>query len=435
MQHTDGASGRATVLGWALYDWANSAFTTTVMAGFFPLFFKQVWSSGTDPAVSTARLGMANSVAGLLVALAAPLLGAMADKGNARKRFLLGFAAVGIIMTACLAHTPHGAWRAAAALYVAASIGFAAANVMYDSLLPAVARGRSQDVVSALGYSLGYLGGGLLFAANVLMVRNPAMFGLPDMEAAVRVSFLLVAAWWAVFSLPLLLGVKEARAASVSMPAMARRGMHELAATFRRVRRLRHIWLFLLAYWLYIDGVDTIVRMAVDYGISLGFDSNDLILALLLTQFVGFPCALAFGHLGRRIGTRRAIFLGLAVYLVVCGWGAAIRTETEFFILAGLIGVVQGGVQALSRSFYARLIPADRPAEFFGFYNMVGKFAAVIGPALMGGVALAIRGAGFPSTTASRASIASVAILFVAGGALLTRVKEPGVPSAAGSAP
>lgn len=427
------ASGRDAVMGWALYDWANSAFTTTVMAGFFPVFFKQVWSSGADMTVSTARLGIANSLAGLLVALAAPLLGAMADKGNIRTRFLFGFAAIGVIMTACLAYTPHGAWKTAAALYVAASIGFAGANVFYDSLLPVVAGGRSRDVVSALGYSLGYLGGGLLFAVNVVMVRNPALFGLADAEAAVRASFLTVAAWWAMFSLPLLVGVKEARARPVSMLAMARLGIGELAATFHRVRRLRHIGLFLLAYWLYIDGVDTIVRMAVDYGISLGFASSNLILALLLTQFVGFPCALAFGHLGRRIGTRRAILLGLAVYLVICGWGAAIRTEAEFFILAGLIGVVQGGVQALSRSFYSRLIPPEQPAEFFGFYNMVGKFAAVIGPALMGGVALAIGGAGFSSTMASRTSIASVAILFVAGGILLARVREPDTPGAPGT--
>ena len=422
-------SGRAAVVGWALYDWANSSFTTTVMAGFFPLFFKQFWSPGTDATVSTARLGIANSLAGLLVALAAPLLGAMADKGNARKRFLVGFAAAGIAMTAGLSFAPQGAWHVAAVLYVLAAIGFAAANVFYDSLLPGVAEGRSTDVVSALGYALGYLGGGLLFAGNVLMVRNPSLFGLPGTDAAVRVSFISVAVWWGVFTFPLILLVRETKGSPVPLRAMARLGVAELGATFHRIRQLRHIWVFLLAYWLYIDGADTIVRMAVDYGISLGFDSGDLILALLLTQFVGFPCALCFGHLGHRIGTRRTIFIGLSVYLVVCGWGAFIRDETEFFILAGLIGVVQGGVQALSRSFYTGLIPADRPAEFFGFYNMVGKFAAVIGPALMAGVALMVRSFGFPSATASRASIASVAVLFLAGATLLARVREPASPS------
>jgi len=415
---------RGAIIGWALYDWANSAFTTTVMAGFFPLFFKQFWSVGTDPTVSTARLGIANSLAGLLVALLAPLLGAMADKGNARKRFLVGFAAAGVAMTACLSVAPQGAWTVAAALYVAAAIGFAAANVFCDSLLPGVAAGRNKDVVSALGYSLGYLGGGLLFAVNVVMVRHPSLFGLSDASAAVRASFLSVAVWWGVFTLPLIVLVREPKGEAVSLRSMVRLAAGELARTVHQVRQLRHIGLFLLAYWLYIDGVDTIVRMAVDYGISLGFDSGDLILALLLTQFVGFPCALCFGHLGRRIGTRRAILIGLGVYLVVCGWGAFLRNETEFFILACLIGVVQGGVQALSRSFYAGLIPADRPAEFFGFYNMVGKFAAVIGPALMGAVAMAVRAAGFPSVTASRASIASVAVLFLAGGALLVRLKE-----------
>jgi UMF1 family MFS transporter len=300
--------------------------------------------------------------------------------------------------------------------------------VFSDSLLPGVTGGPSKDVVSALGYALGYLGGGVLFAVNVLMVRQPSLFGLSDAGTAVRASFLSVAVWWGVFTLPLVVLVKEAKGETVSPRAMLRLGMAELAGTFRRIRQLRHIGLFLLAYWLYVDGVDTIVRMAVDYGISLGFDSSDLILALLVTQFVGFPCALLFGHLGRRIGARRAIFLGLAVYLVVCGWGAFIRDEREFFILAGLIGVVQGGVQALSRSFYAGIIPQDRPAEFFGFYNMVGKFAAVIGPALMGSVAFTVRALGSSSSTASRVSIASVAILFLAGGALLTRVREGVAP-------
>lgn len=416
---------RRAVIGWALYDWANSAFTTTVVAGFFPLFFKQVWSVGVEPTVTTARLGAVNSLAGLVVALSAPLLGAMADRAHARKRFLGAFAGCGVMMTACLAVAPGERWLMAAACYGAAAAGFAAANVFYDSLLPTVATERGRDTVSALGYALGYLGGGALFALNVTMVRVPSVFGLADAQAAVRASFLTVAVWWGLFSLPLAFFVREPAGESVSPADMVRLAAAELAATLRRIRQMRDIGLFLLAFWLYIDGVDTIVRMAVDYGMSLGFDGADLVLALLLTQFVGFPCALLFGRLGRVIGARRAILAGLAVYLAVCGWGACMRTRTEFFLLAGLIGVVQGGVQALSRSFYASLIPPERPAEFFGFYNMVGKFAAVLGPGLMGGVAVLVRTAGASSTTASRASIASVAVLFVAGGALLLRVRTP----------
>jgi UMF1 family MFS transporter len=205
---------------------------------------------------------------------------------------------------------------------------------------------------------------------------------------------------------------------------MVKAGFEQLKETFQEIRQLKTVFLFLLAYWLYIDGVDTIIRMAVDYGISIGFESNDLILALLITQFVGFPSAIGFGYLGGMIGTKRAIFLAMAVYLFITVWGAFMQSKTEFYILAILIGLVQGGIQALSRSFYAKIIPVDRSAEFFGFYNMLGKFAVVIGPVLMGGVGLLIRSMGHTSDFASRASIASVSILFIAGGTLFFFVKE-----------
>ena len=415
---------RRAVLGWTFYDWANSAFATTVMAGFFPVFFKQYWSAGVDTTLSTARLGLANSISGVLVAAAAPLLGAIADKGSSRKKSLFFFAVMGIVMTSGLFMVSRGDWALAVALYVIAVVGFSGGNIFYDALLPSVAAPEKRDWISSLGFGMGYLGGGLLFALNVWMTLRPETFGFEDSAAAVKFSFVCVGAWWAVFSVPLLLFVPEPRYDRPAGSGVVREGLRQLAATFREVRHLRTIFLFLLAYWLYIDGVDTVVRMAVDYGMSLGFDPNSLIVALLLVQFIGFPAAIAFGALGQKLGTRRMIFAAIAVYLAVSIWAAFMDTVREFYMMAAAIGLVQGGVQALSRSFFSRIIPADKAAEYFGFYNMLGKFATVMGPMLIGGVALAVRSAGVSATTSSRVGIASVALLFAAGGILLWFVDE-----------
>ena len=413
------------IFGWSMYDWANSAFATTIMAGFFPIVFKQFWSVGADTTVSTARLGLANSIGGITVALSAPILGAIADKGTSKKRFLLFFAYMGAVIACSLYMVSQGNWPMAAMLYVFATVGFSGGNIFYDALITGVSSEKNMDFVSALGFSLGYLGGGILFAVNVWMTLRPETFGFADAGAAVRFSFLSVGVWWAVFSIPLLLFVKEpAIGEKKSGINMVKAGFAQLRETFQEIRHLKTIFLFLLAYWFYIDGVDTIVRMAVDYGISIGFKSNDLIVALLITQFVGFPSAIGFGLLGGKIGAKRAIFIAIVVYLFVSIWGAFIQSENEFYILAITIGLVQGGIQALSRSYYARIIPVQRSAEYFGFYNMLGKFAAVIGPALMGGVGLLVRSMGYSSAIASRASITSISMLFIVGGSLFYFVNE-----------
>ncbi len=416
---------RRSILGWSLYDVGNSAFATTVMAGFYPIFFKQYWSVGVDTTMSTARLGLANSLAGVLVALCAPVLGAIADQGTTRKKFLFFFAYTGALMTAALYLVSMGNWVAAIALYVLGNVGFSGGNIFYDALITIVASKKRLDTVSSLGFALGYLGGGILFAFNVWMTLRPETFGFLDASQAVRFSFLTVGVWWAVFTVPILLLVKEpVFERRSSGPASVRAGLEQLRKTFREVRRLRTMFLFLVAYWFYIDGVDTVIRMAVDYGLSIGFESQSLILALLITQFVGFPAAIGFGFLGNHIGTKRAIYLALAVYLFVCIWGAFMQKVTEFYMLAVVVGLVQGGVQALSRSYFARMIPVAKSAEFFGFYNMLGKFAVVIGPVLMGGAGLLVRQAGYSADTASRAGITSVGLLFVVGGVLLYFVDE-----------
>jgi UMF1 family MFS transporter len=430
-------SSKKTVWGWVMYDWANSAFATTVMAGFFPIFFKQYWSYGVDVNMSTAQLGFGNSLASLLVALMAPFLGAIADKGSAKKKFLLFFAYLGVLMTAGLFLIHKGQWGIAIFVYVMGVIGFSGANIFYDAILPAITAEDKIDYVSSLGFSMGYLGGGLLFLINVLMTLMPQRFGLSDAAAAVRVSFLSVAFWWGLFTLFTIAWVPEDKS-----PAKVKKGESIIAAgikqlvnTFKKVRHLKTVFLFLLAYWFYIDGVDTIIRMAVDYGLSLGFESNDLIVALLLVQFVGFPAALVFGKLGERWGVRKAVYLAIGIYMCITIWGTMMTRKEEFYVLAAVIGLVQGGIQALSRSYYSRLIPKNQAAEYYGFYNMLGKFAAIIGPALIGIVGLMVRRMLMPPSptaeqlvsigqVASRWSIGSILILLILGMVLFYFVDE-----------
>jgi MFS transporter, UMF1 family len=406
-----------TVLSWALYDWANSAYATTVMAGFFPIFFKQYWSTGADIHASTFHLGAANSIASIIVALLAPILGSIADQWGGKKKFLCFFAVMGMIMTGALGFVAKGEWLTAVFLYVFANIGFTGGNVFYDALIVSIVEKKKMDFVSALGYSLGYLGGGILFGINVLMTLKPHLFGLASAAEAVRISFLSVAVWWAAFSIPIFLFVKEPTIrVEQSVAKVVIAGIRQLFSTFREIRRLKHIFLFLIGYWCYIDGVDTTVIMAVDYGLSLGFDQTVLIKALLITQLIGFPAAILFGKIGEKFGTKTAIFIGISVYVLVAFWGFFMNDPREFYILAIAVGLVQGGIQSLSRSLYGKLIPVESAGEFFGFYNMLGKFAAVLGPFLMGMTSLL--------TGNSRYSIVVIIFLFIAGAFILSLVKE-----------
>ena len=404
---------RRPVLAWACYDWANSAFATTVMAGFFPVFFKQYWNAGVPATESTFRLGLTSGIASLVVALMAPVLGAIADRSSARLRLLLVFTVVGSLAVVALALVPQGQWWVAAALFLLASLGFWGGIVFSDSLLMHVSEPHEYDLVSGFGYAMGYLGGGLLFAVNVLMTQRPQWFGLADPSAAVRWSFVSVGVWWLVFALPCVLVVKERGAAGrrLGWAAATRQGFGELATTFREIRRYRPLLWFLAAYVLYIDGVNTVIKMAVDYGLSLGFDQSHLVKALLLTQFVAFPAALVFGWLGSRIGARNGIFLALVVYVGATCYAYFLSDVRDFYRMAFVIGLVQGGVQSLSRSYYGRLVPQDKSSEFFGFYNMMGKASAIFGPMLVG-ITAAVTGD-------SRLSILSILLLFLAGGALL----------------
>ncbi len=404
------------ILSWSLYDWANSAFATTVMAAFFPIFFSQYWAYGSDSATTTFFLGLSNSLASVFVAAMAPVLGAIADRGGYRKKFLIFFAFLGAVMTGALWLVKMGQWPVAVVFYVLATIGFSGANTFYDSLLPSVASEKKVDFVSCLGYSLGYIGGGLLFLVNVLMYIMPQRFGISDSVEAVRLSFLMVGIWWIVFSLPVFIFVKDGQKDGLSIRRACGEGFRQIASTLKSLRKLRNTGMFLVAYWCYIDGVDTIIRMATDYGTALGFPSESLIVALLITQFVAFPAAILYNVFGHRIGTKKAILVAIAAYAMIAVVGFFMSKVIHFYILAVIIGLFQGGIQALSRSYYSRLIPQNQSSQFYGFFNMLGKFAAIIGPLLVGIVTLI--------TGEQRYGIVSLIILFLLGFVLLRKVDE-----------
>ena len=402
-----------TQFSWACYDWANSAFATTVLVGLFPVLFNSYYAVGVDPGMSTFYLAVfGNSLAALIVMLLAPTLGVIADRRGLKKEFLALFTALGVVGTSGLYFVGEGNWGLAIALFSLAAVGFFGGLGFYDSLLVNVAAPGERDRVSAFGYGLGYLGGGVLFLLNVAMVLKPEIFGIADKATAVKLAFVSVAIWWVVFSLPLFLKVPEPDAQPAGVM-----GWREFAATLKRVLDMKPVLMFLLAYFLYIDAVGTVAQMAVDFGIKLGFASDALIKAILIVQFVSFPAAIAFGWIGQRFGTRRGIYLGLAGYVFVTSWAWFMQTEQDFYLMAAVVGLIQGGVQSLSRSFFASLIPQDSAGQFFGFYNMLGKFAAVLGPLVVGTTAAL--------TGNPRLALFTLVFFFVAGAALLSRVREP----------
>ena len=405
------------IWSWALYDWANSAFSTTVVAGFFPIFFGVYWAESSDVNQSTLQLGIANSIASVIIALISPILGAIADCASVRKKFLITFAFLGIAMTGSLWFVSQGEWKLAVFVYIMASIGFMSGNIFYDSLLPIVAEKSKFDHVSSFGYGLGYLGGGLLFLINVLMYLYPDWFGISDAATAVRISFVTVAVWWAIFTVPLFLFVSEPKKnKEISFSDAILKGFRQINSTIKHIRKMKVIGQYLIAYWLYIDGVDTIIKMAVKAARSpeYGFQDSDLISALLMVQFIAFPAAILYNLFAQKVGTKNAVFVAIGGYALATLLGYYMSTRVHFYCLAALIGLFQGGIQALSRSLYARLVPKNMEAEFFGFYNMLGKFASVVGPLLMGWIDF--------YTGSARYGILSILILFIAGAILLKKV-------------
>jgi len=408
---------RPELRAWAMYDWANSAFQTTAVAAVFPRFFADYAAAGMSPTEATTRFAWASTLAAVIVAVLGPVLGAIADYRAAKKRLLAVSLSVGVVATAMMAGITRGGWEYAAAVFVVSNIAFAASLVFYDSLLPHIAARDELDRVSTAGYALGYVGGGVLLIVNLIWILSPTTFGLADAAAATKLSFVSVAVWWLLFSIPLFRTVPEPPAiAAAPAPGfgIVVVGFTLAWRTLRELRSYPNALLMLVAFLLYNDGIQTMIKMSSIYGAEAGIDANAQIAAFVLVQFVGIPFSFLFGALAERIGAKPAIFLSLVVYTIVSIIGYFLSQTWHFFALAFLVGTVQGGSQALSRSLFARMIPKDRSSEYFGFFSVFEKFGQIFGP-LVFAAAVTLFGS-------SRTAVLSVILFFILGALLLTRV-------------
>lgn len=402
-----------------MYDWANSAYYVVIITAIFPIYYQQVASAGTAKDLAAQRFGWVTTIALALVAILSPILGAYADYRAVRKRLLGSFVALGVAATAFLYLIQHGDWLLALLLFALGNVAVATSFVFYDSLLPHIANESEIDRVSAAGYALGYLGGGLLMLINVLWIVMPEVFGIADSGVATRLSFLSVALWWGVFSIPLFRNVSEPPRMIEADERSATSAMHvtftRLAETFRELTgSYKQAALVLLAMLVYNDGIGTVIRMAALYAETLGLPTPDVITAILLVQFVGIPFSFLFGSLAGRIGAKRSILLGLGVYAGITVVAYRLETVREFYLLAILVAMVQGGTQALSRSLFASLTPKHKTSEFFGFFSVFEKFSGIFGPLLFS-VMIALTGS-------SRNAILAVSGFFIIGGLILALV-------------
>jgi UMF1 family MFS transporter len=407
---------KKTVYAWALYDWGNSAFATVVLAAVLPIFYKDVAGVNLPGNLATSYWGYTQTAAMIIIAIIAPVLGAAADYSDSKKSFLKIFVVIGVCGTALLYFVNQGGYLLASLFFIIANIGFSGANVFYDGFLTDISDHKSIDSISSLGYAAGYFGGGLLLALNLFMITNPDLFGIGSVTAATQIAFLTVAIWWFIFSLPAFkyLPDAERRVEKLKFKKYTEMAFSRLKNTFINIRKYKELWKFLLAFWLYNDGIGTIIRMAAIYGREVGIDQSDLIGALLLTQFIGIPFALLFGKIAGWITAKKGIYITLIVYTVITFYGYFLDSALDFWILAAAVGMVQGGAQALSRSLYGAMVPEKKSAEFFGFFGVSSKFAAVIGPTVFAYTA--------QITGSSRNGIVVIALFFIAGIFLLSRV-------------
>lgn len=396
------------VKSWVLYDWANSAFTTTIMAAVMPIFFSGVAASNLPKATATAYWGYTQSIALVFVFLLSPVLGAIADYAGNKKTFLRFFTYMGAIASSLLFFVGEGDWALASILVILGTLAFQGATVFYDAFLPELVPEQERDMVSSRGYASGYIGGGILLAINLLLIQMPDFFGITTLLAT-QISFLSVGIWWIAFSIPMFRNVPESpkNSEQISIPHQIKRGFQSVFSTIRSIKQYPELLKFLLAFWFFSDGINTIIKMATIYGTEIGIEASDLILALLITQFVGFPATLLFGKVAKPLGAKVTLQITLVIYLIIVSLGYFMQSATHFYLLAIMVGLVQGGSQALSRSIFSNLVPTERNAEFFGFFGLTGKFASIFGPFVFGLVG--------QLTGSSRFGIASLAIFFIGG--------------------
>lgn len=406
---------RKAVRSWIMYDWANSAFATTIMAAVMPIYYASVAASGLGEGKATSYWGFTQTASALVIAVLSPLLGAIADRSGGKKRFLRFFSLLGAAACIGMAFVGKGDWAAASLLVIVGMIGFGMGGTFYDALLNDVASDAMRERVSARGYAMGYLGGGVLLAVNLAMILGWETFGFKDSAGASQVSFAMVGVWWVLFSLPIFKHVREVGGTpGGSAFERVKEGAARLGQTFRSVRRYPELFKFMVAYWFFFDGINTIIVMATSYGTDIGLKQGALIGALLLTQFVGFPATWLFGRLADRIGGKKMLYGALSVYVLIVLLGFLMTNELHFFALALLVGLVQGGAQSTSRAIYSRLIPPGRTAEFNGFLSFTSRFFSFGGPLVFGLVGIL--------TGSSRAALLAIALFFLVGIALLALV-------------
>jgi UMF1 family MFS transporter len=410
--------GRPELRAWAMYDWANSAFQCTIIAAVFPIYFHNVVAVDLGDSLSTSRFAWATTLAIVIVALVAPLLGAIADFAAMKKKMLAVFVCIGALSTIAMYWIRPGDWLFALTLFVIGNVGVAGSIVFYESLLPHLVDEKDLDRVSSAGYAIGYFGGGVLLAINLLMIQKPAWFGISDTQMAVRLSLASVGVWWLLFSIPIFRRVPEPprRVEPHESPSgsLIKTGAVRLVETFKELRTYKQAFMLLLAFLIYNDGIQTIIRMATTFGSQINIDQNAMITALLITQFIGVPFAFLFGMVAERIGAKVAVFGGLAVYAFIVVLGYYMSNATHFFALAILVGMVQGGTQALSRSLFASMIPKHKSSEFFAFFGVFERYAGILGPLIFATMVQA--------TGESRNAILAVLGFFVVGGTLLAFV-------------
>jgi MFS transporter, UMF1 family len=419
---------RPELRAWAMYDWANSAMVCVIITAVFPIYYSSVACHGMESEAASRLFGYVTTIGMIIIAALSPVLGTMADFNGRKKGMLGGFLVIGAVACAGMFFIYQGDWLLASILFILANIGANGSFVFYDALLPHIAGDDEVDRVSTAGYALGYLGGGALLALNLAWITKPGWFGLPSGEGLTsaqatlpaRLAFLSVAVWWLIFSVPLFRRVPEPKAAGLPLGYRGsemfpvRASLERLVETGRAFGRYRQAVILLVAFLIYNDGIGTIMRMATIYATELNFKPGVTIASILLVQFIGVPCAFLFGMLAGRIGAKPSIALGLLVYAGICVFGYFMTTERQFLILAILVGTVQGGTQALSRSLFASLIPRDKSGEFFGFFGTFEKFAGIFGPAVFAGINLL--------TGSSRGSIIAIIGFFLLGGLLLAFV-------------
>lgn len=404
------------IYSWAIYDWANSAFATVILAAVLPIFYKDVAGINLPGNLATSYWGYTQTIAMIIIALISPVLGAAADYSDSKKSFLKIFVILGVTGTALLFFVEEGNYLLASLFFIIANIGFSGGNVFYDGFLTDISDQKSIDYISSLGYAAGYLGGGLLLAFNLLLISKPGAFGIGSVNRAIQISFLSVAVWWFVFSLPAFKYLPDSKKEleKLSLRKYTKIAFNRLKRTFKHLRKYKELWKFLLAFWIYNDGIGTIIRMAAIYGREVGIGQTDLIGALLLTQFVGIPFALFFAKIAAKITAKKGIYLALIIYTAISFYGFFMDSALDFWLLAAVVGMVQGGAQALSRSLYGAMVPEQKSAEFFGFFGVSSKFAAIMGPTIFAYTS--------QLTGSSRYGIIAVASFFILGIFFLSRV-------------